>query len=246
MTTSPPHFRAFAADLSYPEGILIGRLVPYNVPTKVLDWLPDGEPDIYDEGFRPGAFARQLPSVDGTRTARINLVHAHEGGLGHLGTSRLLREAPDGLYGEIVVLRSRRDDVADLLAVGIDELSIEFRERLTPRGASTTVVDADGVRWRTDVHLDRVALEPQGAYSGARVLAYRAELDTIEAEEAQRREAEAAERQAAADAEQAAAAEAEAAAAAETERARARAELDEWLAAEGERQRQLDERFASH
>jgi hypothetical protein len=235
------HVRAFPADLAYREGVLVGRFVPYNVSTTVLDKLPDGTVDIYDEGFRPGAFARQAASPEPGVIQRIGLVHAHEGGLGYLGPARALAERPDGLYGEIAVLRSRRDDVADLLAEGIDELSIEYRE--PPRGV-TTEVDADGIRWRVAAHLDRVALEPQGAYSGARVLAYRAELDAIAAEEAAQHAAEEADRQAAAAAEEAAAEEARVAAEAEAQRARERAELDEWLAAEAERQRDLEGRYA--
>lgn len=221
------HVRAFPADLAMREGILVGRFVPYNVKARVVDELPDGGHEIYHEGFRPGAFARQAASLETGVLRRISLVHTHEGGLGYLGPARALQEQPDGLYGEIAVLRSRRDDVADLLAEQVDELSIEFREH-----RNGTEVDGDGVRWRTAAHLDRVALEARGSYRGARVLAYRAEMDELAAEQA----AADAERQAALAAEQAAAD-------LQAQRARERDELDAWLAAETERQRQIESTY---
>lgn len=225
------HLRAFPADLSYRDGVLVGRFVPYNVTATVLDELPDGTLDIYDEGFRPRAFSRQASSSEAGVIRRISLVHAHEGGLGFLGPAQAMRDAPDGLYGEIAVLRSRRDDVADLLKAGIEELSIEYREVY-----NGTELSADGVRWRTAAHLDRVALEAQSAYTGARVLAYRAEVDELAAAEAARAAEAEAERVAA---ETAAEAERAAAEAAEARR-REQAELDAWLAAETERQRQFE------
>jgi HK97 family phage prohead protease len=164
---------------------LTGRLVPYNEPTDVLDQLPGGELDIYREGFRPGAFGPQANITEKGVLSKISLIHRHEGGLGYLGPFTALREAPDGLYGTVNVLRSRASDVEDLLAEGVDELSVEFR---LPR-ANHTEVDGDGIRWRTRAHLDQVALEPKGAYSQARVLAYRAQVDeeTREAAEAERK-----------------------------------------------------------
>jgi HK97 family phage prohead protease len=160
---------------------LTGRVVPYDVAADVLDELPDGRLDVYREGFRPGAFGPQVNSREKGVLAKIGLIHRHDGGLGFLGPFTGLREQPDGLYGDVAVLRSKADDVEDLLAAGIEELSVEFR--LPPK--NHTDVDGDGVRWRTRAHLDQVALEPKGAYRTAQVLAYRAGLDEEQRERAE-------------------------------------------------------------
>jgi HK97 family phage prohead protease len=153
---------------------LTGRLVPYNVSTHVAD--PTDEPgkfDIYREGFRRGAFDPQVMTREKGVLNKIGLIHRHEGGLGFLGPFVALRNADDGLWGDVTILPSKADDVGALLDAGVDELSIEFR---LPR-ADHTSIDDQGVRWRTRAHLDQVALEPKGAYSSAAVMAYRAEMD---------------------------------------------------------------------
>jgi uncharacterized membrane protein YqiK len=81
-----------------------------------------------------------------------------------------------------MIVRSKADDVEDLIQAGVDELSIEFR--LPVKGINTEI-DNDGVRWRTRAHLDGVALEPKGAYSTARVLQYRADKDAEAAAQAE-------------------------------------------------------------
>lgn len=235
---SLPHFRAYAIDgLTLRDGRLLGRVVPYNRSAKVLDELPDGTVDIYAEGFRPGAFARQVTSTERSTPHRIDFVHSHDGGLGYLGHGSALLDHDDGLWTEFRVIRSQRENVEDLLAEGIEALSIEYRDY--PDG---TEIDGDGVRWRTAAHLDRVALEPKGAYTEARVLAYRAELDELAAVEAATAEAARAEAEEAATR---AAAEAGEAAAAE-ERARRVAEMGDFLAAETARQAELEARYLSN
>ena len=164
---------------------LTGRLVPYNVAADVVDMV-GGKPEVYREGFRPGAFSRQSGSSEPGVTRRIRLIHSHADGLGYLGPFTALREESDGLWGDAEVLRSRANDVEDLLAAGVRELSVEFRLA----GASHTQVAEDGTRWRTHAHLDAVALEPKGAYTGAEVMAFRAEMDELAAEAARLRAAE--------------------------------------------------------
>jgi HK97 family phage prohead protease len=159
---------------------LTGRLVPYNQVTDVADLLPDGTHDVYREGFRPMAFNTQATSTEKGVIARIGLAHRHDSGLGYLGPFASLREDEDGLYGDVSILRSKADDVEDLLANGVNELSIEFR---VPQ-VNGTEVDDDGIRWRVKAHLDGVALEPKGAYDQAQVLAYRAAADEQAAAEA--------------------------------------------------------------
>lgn len=165
---------------------LTGRLVPYNVVTDVADPVGDGKFDFYREGFRPGAFAGQANIREKGVLNKISLIHRHDGGLGFLGPFTALREQSDGLYGDVVVLRSKANDVEDLLDAGVDELSVEFRLR----AGNHTDVDGDGTRWRTRAHLDQVALEAKGAYPQAQVLQYRDEVDEAERDAAAAAEAE--------------------------------------------------------
>lgn len=235
-TTQQTFVRAFATTLEQTgTRQLTGRFVPYDVDALVLDELPDGNVDIYREGFRRGAFAPQIDSREPAVLRRIGLVHTHAGGLGYLGPVTALRDGDDGLWGDVAVLRSKANDVEDLMGAGVSELSVEFR---LPKVGHTTV-DDDGVRWRTRAHLDQIALEAKGAYTGARVLAFRAELDELAQQEAARAAEAEAERIAA---EAAAAAEREQAEAAEAAVKR-RAELDEWLAAEQVKQEQLRRKY---
>lgn len=208
MTDRDVYLRAFTTDVQRTgPRTLSGRLVPYDVVADVADELADGKIDVYREGFRPGAFAPQANAKGPAMAARIGLVHRHDGGLGFLGPFQSLNEKSDGLYGEATILRSRADDVEDLLDNGTRELSVEFR---VPR-AGGTEVDDDGVRWRTRAHLDQVALEPRGAYRQAEVLNFRAEVEERQREQTAVDEEEAALR--AALAEEAAAIEREAEAA---------------------------------
>lgn len=157
---------------------LTGRLVPYDTVAWVLDELPNGERDIYQEGFRRSAFGEQVDVSTRHKgvLTKIGLIHKHEGGLGYLGPFIALRDEPDGLWGDALVMPTQAENVGALLRAGVDELSVEFRLR----PGDNTQTDASGVRWRTRAHLDQVALEPKGAYRGAQVLAYRAELDDLE------------------------------------------------------------------
>jgi HK97 family phage prohead protease len=181
------HIRAYPTELTQTgepgARILTGRLVPYNEPASVLDWMPDGKPDIYQEGFRAGAFAPQVDSKNKGVYHKISLIHRHEGGLGFLGPFIALREEPDGLYGDVKIMRTRASDVEDLLAVGVNELSIEFR---LPQTLDHTQVDDRGVRWRVRAHLDQVALEPKGAYTSAQVIQFRSELEEHDRQEQER------------------------------------------------------------
>ena len=227
--TDQLHVRTFAAELDFTEGRLFGRLVPFDVSMPVADELPSGGLDTYLEGFRPGAFLRQVASTEPGVLRRVGLKHDHVGGLGYLGPLVEAEERSDGLYGEFRVLPSRRHDVAELVGLGVGELSIEFVER-----KDGTEVDAAGIRWRTDVRLGDVALLPQGAYgaAGAKVLAMR-DLDEVIAEKAEEERLER-ERVEAEQAEQA-----------EHERRRQLiAELDEFLDGAKARQLELAERFA--
>ena len=233
------------ATLEYSEGQLFGLLVPYNVRARVVDVLPDGKLDVYDEGFRGGAFERQAQSTEPGVIKRVAFwhTHDHQEGAGYFGPARSLEERADGLVGEFKILPTKRADLQMLIDEGHADLSVEFREA---RG--TTEIDDAGVRWRTKAHLGGVALDPAGAYPGAEVLSYRSVPELV-AEWEQQRNVEAdtsvADRQRAeeeaAEAAERARVEAERAAALEAagEKARRMAELDEWLAAAREKQAAL-------
>lgn len=228
-------------DLQYSEGQLFGCLVPYDVSARVIDVKADGSLDVYQEGFRSGAFDRQLNSTEPAVLRRVAFWHTHDHneGIGYIGPAKSLEDRPDGLHGELVVLPSKRDDVGRLLEEGHNKLSIEFRE--LPEGTQT---DGD-VKWRTRVHLGGVALDPKGAYPGAEVLSFRSIDELIEEaaaeQDAKRQQTEEA---AATASEEAAAVEAAAKAAAESEeKARRMAEVGEWLAAQRVRQAELAEQY---
>jgi len=181
-----PHLhRAFglAADVDLTGRTLSARFVPYGVVADVVDVF-DGQAVRYREGFDPGAFAVQATSREPGVARRIAMRHLHGRGegLGYLGSVSALHEQPDGLHGDVLLSPSRVDDVADLLAQGVDGVSVEFH---SPAGGTQT---RDGVQWRTRAVLHAVSLEPQAAYVGAKVLSMReatevAELDTWLAEE---------------------------------------------------------------
>lgn len=231
--------RAFSADVEYnaAKRTLDGLFVPFGEIARVADQLPSGRFDVYDEGFRPGVFERQMR--DPGRVKQIEFHHGHKtDGLGFLGHTRGLSEQSDGLYGTFGVIRDRAAAVEDLLEDGIDGLSIEFRLR-----SDGEVIDDAGVRWRTSGVLDRVALVPVGAYAGARVMAYRSGLsDDDIAELTGVDPADAAAAAAAVLAAEQVAAE-EAAAAAVAKRAKLD-ELDEWFAVEQAKQDAYRARFA--
>jgi hypothetical protein len=237
------HIRTVPVELELSEGQLFGRLVPYGVVAQVADLTPSGDLDIYDEGFRKGAFARQAASTEPGVLRRVALRYEHDNPLRE-GVLISLEERDDGAYGEFMILPSYRNNWRALYDAGINELSVEFRER---KEIGTSI--EDDVRWRVDAQLVGTALVAQGAYGavGAEVLSMRS-LDEILAE--QRAEREAAKERAAAEAEAAAAevAAAEAAAAEEAaaeERRRALAEVEAFLAEARGRQAELAERYSA-
>jgi HK97 family phage prohead protease len=183
--------------------ILTGRLVPYGVATDVCDDLPDGRRDYYREGFVKGAFEPQVLDPGGRKLAqRISLWHRHElRGADSLGNFRHLEERDDGLYGDVAVFRDKTALVEDLLADGINELSVEFRPR-----AEDHTLEENGVRWRKKTHLDGVALVAKGAYNEAQVLQFREADDGVEREKAEKAESEKADAEAEAERERRAAA----------------------------------------
>lgn len=158
-------------------------MVPWDTPAHILE-IVDGEPLDYHEGFRRGAFDRQIlaGSDEPGHFGRITFKDEHEGGYGKLGRVRHMENVNAGLYGRIRVDTDNVQKVRDAKDDGITDLSIEFHPIVRARP------DADGVVWRTDAWLTAVALEPMGAYEGAEVLAMRAQSAETEIVEAGRRQ----------------------------------------------------------
>ena len=152
---------------------LVGRYLPWDEPADVVDLGPGGA-ERYREGFRRGAVDRQLHASREVQQF-ISFVDGHEGGLGKLGMTRVLRDEPDGLYGEIRVLPRALDDVDAMLEEGITGLSVGF--------VPIAHREADGIRWRTRVALEHVALVPMGAYPSAQIVAWRQAADELEVAE---------------------------------------------------------------
>lgn len=175
-------FRSIATTLERTDRrTLEGLFMPWDVATPVIDIDPiTGAPDRYREGFRAGAFDRQVSSAEPGVVRRIVLRDQHHDGLGKLGHVVSLRNEDAGLHGVVSLLPSRVLDVDALLEDEVTGLSCEFH----PLGRS--VRDEDGTIWRTRAHLVAVALEAQPAYADARVLAMRAsdEIAALDAEEA--------------------------------------------------------------
>lgn len=168
------HIRSFPTAVEFNEGRILARLVPYEAAAKVADLVPGQGVDVYQEGFRRGAFDRQLNTSEPGVLQRIQLTHEHGGD--RLGPLVNLEERDDGLYGEFRVFPSRRDDVLMLSDIGVRGISVEFMER------KNGTVEQGGVRWRTDVHLHGAALVSHGAYetAGAGVLAMRSMDEMIQ------------------------------------------------------------------
>ena len=152
------------------------RIVPWHVRAVAVDQLPDGKIDKYYEEFGPTAFDRQLKAAEkgGGPLQRITLVDQHHDGLGKVGFTVKARREDDGFYGTIRLLPTKVEDVEAMLEEGINKLSVEF----IPHRGGTKFLD-DGTRVRNDAHLFRVALEAEGAYEGAEVLALRDADDMV-------------------------------------------------------------------
>lgn len=165
---SEPLHREVAVSLAEGDGrTLVSRLVPYN-EVAVVD---DGR-GPYKERFVPGAFNAQLRAAD---KIKAFLNYRHRQGIGdQIGHARQIMDRTDGLHGELKVLDTATGETAlQLYHAGVlDRLSIEFvsrKHRLV-----------DGVVERLDARLVGIALVPEGAYTGAQVLAVREEPEESE------------------------------------------------------------------
>lgn len=150
--------RAFAPELSVRtkgDGRTIyGIAVPYNVAQYI-------DPGLTEE-FLEGAFDAQLNAAASGRTfstmCRFTREHVDLGGA-IIGPTQLLRDTPEGLYGEWRASKTPLgDETLELVRDGaLSQLSIGFREGQNRRRP-------DGVVQRVTATLHEVAVVMAGAY----------------------------------------------------------------------------------
>ena len=183
--------RALPADLDIDEdaGTAEGLLVPWNEPTPIVERRGEGLVR-YEELFRTGSCDRAIKAP-----GRLTLTYNHSDAFtDRLGVATVLEDRKEGLWGKFAFDRSKVEAARDAVTSSHQALSITFvsvvPKAFTEREGS--VVE------RRSVILQSVAAVPEGAYSGARMLAVRnlaAELaeetaaDIAAREEAQHRAA---------------------------------------------------------
>jgi phage head maturation protease len=85
-----------------------------------------------------------------------------------------MRNDDGGLTVDFRIFDETASKVETLLEVGVADLSVGF----SPARMGTEI-DGDGTRWRTKALLRHVSLEAVGAYTGAKVLAFRGDPDDM-------------------------------------------------------------------
>jgi len=145
------HYRTFEPDLEVRSGgdgrTIVGIAVPYGKPQRITAGLV--------EQFARGAFNHQLREPHRIRFSRE---HVQLGGV-LIGTTRVLRDDPAGLYGEWYVSRTPAgDETLELVRDGaLRQLSIAFRERQNR-------ILPDGTVERVKADAREVAVVMEGAY----------------------------------------------------------------------------------
>ena len=145
-----------------------GLVVPFNSPTDIVEVRSDG-PIRYREQFAPGAFQRAVRAPH-----RVTFVYGHSDSLSErLGSGESFVESVEGLIGTFRLDRSRCEQARDVIETSHSALSVGFVS-LFP--AAMTEREGELVI-RSSVHLGHVAVVPMGAYTEARVLAMRGDID---------------------------------------------------------------------
>jgi hypothetical protein len=144
---------------------LYGRAVPYHVVGDV-----GGK---YSERFLPGVFSKQLSAA---ANGFVKLYDSHDArlrGQPHIGKTEMLREQPDGLYGEWRIMDTPAGNgMLTMVREGeITGLSIGFK----PGEGGASRKASDGVVERLSGHLDHVALTSEPVYADAGILAVRSQ-----------------------------------------------------------------------
>lgn len=151
-----------------PEGRVTGLVVPYNVPTPIME-LRDGQVIQYQEQFAPGSMERAAKAPN-----RVMLQFTHSEQLDHqVGYGVAFRDSADGCVGEFQLYRQQRDLVTEMLQTSHRGLSVTFAS-LRPVGGQ----ERDGeLVTREYVHCRAVAAVNDPAYADAGVLAVRQQQD---------------------------------------------------------------------
>ena len=150
-----------------------GVAVPYNTPTRIIDW--EGE---YEEIIAPRCFARSIAE----RGHKIKLLAQHgRGSVWPIGTPTELREADDGLHCAFDVALTRAGDEAlEAIRAGLaDSFSIGFRPIRSKR--------AGGRITRVEASLHEISLVATPAYVDAVVQGVRSDALVIPRAVAERR-----------------------------------------------------------
>lgn len=133
------------------------------VPYSVLNRVTDNGTDYYQEGFLPGAFARD--AAKGGRWVNLMLGHTGDYGDRYLGRCLALADELDGLRATFRINRGHPQAEAarsgELTGWSVSCRVYRTREEGPP--------DAR-VQWRANCALDHVAATPQPQYAGAGVV----------------------------------------------------------------------------
>lgn len=188
--TEPLYYaRALPAELDIDEqaGTAEGLLVPWDEPTPIVERRGEGLVR-YEELFRSGSCDRALRAP-----GRLTLTYGHSDAFtDRLGVATTLEDRKEGLWGRFAFDRSKMDAARDAVTSSHQGLSITFMS-VVPK--AFTEREGSLVE-RRSVILQSVAAVPEGAYSGARMLAVRnlageldqeTDADFAAREEAQRR-----------------------------------------------------------
>lgn len=163
------------------ERTLRGRVVPWGEQARIVELDDAGRPDQYREMFSRGAFDAQLTAQNPGVVRKVEFRDTHDGGLGKMGWCLDLVDSDDGLYGTFRLREANLDDVAQMIADGIDGLSVRFHP--LRGGTQADRSGRDRLVTRTRAYLVHVALVPVPAYASARVLALRDSPDELLAEQ---------------------------------------------------------------
>lgn len=151
------------------ENVVEGRIVPFNEPAIVVE-----EGERYREGFLPGSLTRMEQAVKQRGNASwIAFNLEHDTSLAaRIGYARSIVQRDDGAWAEFQLYPGvDLPKVRAMLEGSHTGLSVFFRDVSPPK-------EADGIRWRTQVHIDHVAATPMPVYSGATITKVR-ETDAL-------------------------------------------------------------------
>jgi phage head maturation protease len=179
MTTTGQLFyaRALPAELEIDDsaGTAEGILVPWDQPTPIVERRGDGLVR-YEELFRAGSCDRALRAP-----GRLTLTYGHSDAFtDRLGVATTLEDRKEGLWGRFAFDRSKMDAARDAVTSSHQALSVTFLS-VVPK--AFTEREGSLVE-RRSVILQSVAAVPEGAYSGARLLAVRNLADELDQETA--------------------------------------------------------------